>query len=595
MPGDESNLDYIVPQLRPLAIEVGALSLDPDNAREHNQRSIDAVKASLGAFKQRKPIVVRREPETGLLVAVEAGNGTLMAARELGWSHVAAVIVEETEARGKAYALADNRTAEHSKWGPNAPDVLDEVKVEFPDIDFDAMGLDDDWTDSIEIPDLDDGGEEEDAGDGDTPTGEPPPLPDNADDVPDLDDTKPPETQPGQKISIGRHELHCDDCLDVMRALPDASIDAIVTDPPYGLSPDKRARTWDDIEALRAAGKSGPKGGLIGKAWDAGVPGITWARECLRVLKPGGHIIAFSANRTIHRVTVSLEDAGFEIRDQINWLTWQGFPHGLDLAIAFDKDNEAMGHRSKRFRAMVGQEDLPTTGPIDAHDPITAEAKAWAGWNTVLKPCAEPAVLARKPISEPSIIENVRKHGTGALNIDACRYRGDDPAWPGPKDEFDLPARNVSSPNQPHTTHAGMGAARKPASSTKGRYPSNVYHCPKPSVAERDAGLEDQPKRAAGSLQGSFDGSLGSSAKPTAARANFHPTVKPTKLMRWLLRLVSPPGGVVLEPFGGSGSTLVAAHGLDLRIIAVERDPAYCDLIRARAQAVGHDPRDGEG
>lgn len=288
------------------------------------------------------------------------------------------------------------------------------------------------------------------------------------------------------------------DCLDLLRALPDNCIDAIVTDPPYGLSPDGRCRTWDDIESGRKGG------GFMGKQWDAAVPGVTWARECLRVCKPGAHIVAFGGQRTIHRLICGLEDAGWMIRDLGAWQQWQGFPKSLAAGKAIDAHHGAeredtgivssvTGSRNGKWSAGAG---LPmqakTTNTITA--PATDDARRWEGYGTALKPCLEPWTLARKPL-DGTVAENVLKWGTGALNIDGCRYGYGDPAWPGPqKDAAELTKQAFSPNSNAHTGERGGFATRNMRAganpfSPLGRWPANVYACPKASRAEREAGL----------------------------------------------------------------------------------------------------------
>ena len=223
--------------------------------------------------------------------------------------------------------------------------------------------------------------------------------------------------------SLGRHDLHVADCIDVMRGLPDASVDAVVTDPPYGL-------------------------GFMGKAWDALPPGEEWAREVLRVLKPGGHLVAFGGTRTVHRLTCAIEDAGFEIRDQVGWVYFSGFPKSLDVSKAID----AAAGAEREVVAVSNNGCHNTSASMHKHDggglaasrvpvfnitaPATDEARRWEGWGTALKPAIEPAVLARRPLIG-TVAANVLEHGTGALNIDACRFGYGDPAWVGPSGEKD--------------------------------------------------------------------------------------------------------------------------------------------------------------
>jgi len=369
-------------------------------------------------------------------------------------------------------------------------------------------------------------------------------------------------------------ELRQGDCVELMRALPENSIDAIVTDPPYGL-------------------------GFMGKAWDALPPGLDWARECLRVLKPGGHIVAFGGQRTIHRLTCSLEDAGFEIRDLFGWLQWQGFPKSLDASKALDAhhgaEREVVGEKVT-CRARTGDAWRKGTAGgqqmVDLTAPATEDARTWEGFGTALKPCLEPAIIARKPLIG-TVAESLLEWGAGALNIDGCRYAYGDDAWPGP--DLDIGHGNFEQTSSGGTP-ASFGATYKRASpSALGRWPANVYATPKASRSEREAGCEGLPGKDRAELTGREPGSAGlvgsdgsgnnpytgaNWRKPTR---NHHPTVKPVRLMRWLCVLVGcQPGSLILDPFAGSGTTGIAALRAGFRFLGMEREPEYVEISRAR-------------
>jgi len=349
------------------------------------------------------------------------------------------------------------------------------------------------------------------------------------------------------------------DCLEYLESLPENSVDAIVTDPPYGLSPDGKARTWDDLKEKRG------RGGFMGRAWDSAVPGVTWARACLRVLKPGGHLIAFASTRTVHRLTVSVEDARFQIRDQIAWIQYQGFPKSLDVSKAIDQHHGAeravVGSRNTAKGQTTQGNDFGRGGlesPIvDVTAPATEDAKKWAGWGTALKPSQEPAILARKPL-EGTAAENVLRWGVGGLNIDGCRYAYGDPAWPGPGEETATVLTATGSP-------FGKQPPKGIVPNSLGRWPANIYQCSKASRSEREAGCEDLPGRSGAAAVERKEGSAGlknpraGAGRTAQSVRNSHPTVKPIELMRWLVRLVTPEGGTVLDPFTGSGTTGIAA------------------------------------
>lgn len=355
------------------------------------------------------------------------------------------------------------------------------------------------------------------------------------------------------------------DCLQAMKTLPDNSVDSIVTDPPYGL-------------------------GFMGKAWDQLPPGEDWASECLRVLKPGGHLLAFGGTRTWHRLAVSIEDAGFEIRDSIFWHYGSGFPKSLDVAKAVAK-----------------------TG---------GDADKWQGWGTALKPATEPVVMARKPLTG-TVAANVLEHGTGALNIDACRIEGHVPTTTrgGHTEKHRV--------NDSHPDAKNLGRLKPQGvveGNPLGRWPANVV------LDETAAGILDQQSGPLGRISGGTSGASTfgdykqvpvvqyANEVPTTGASRFfgvfpkefdccengehdtpfkyvakapkrerpvvdgvaHPTVKPLALMRWLVKLVTPPGGVVLDPFAGSGTTVEAALGEGFEVIGIEREAEYLPLIQAR-------------
>lgn len=387
-------------------------------------------------------------------------------------------------------------------------------------------------------------------------------------------------------------ELRQGDCVELMRALPENSIDAIVTDPPYGLSPDGKARTWDDIED----GKT--RGGFMGKGWDAAVPGVTWARECHRVLKPGGFIVAFGGQRTIHRLTVSLEDAGFSIRELFGWLQWQGFPKSLDASKALDAhhgaEREVLEERTinnNRF-AVSGsgtaqEQHRKRQGAASITAPATEDARTWSGFGTALKPCLEPAIIARKPLIG-TVVENLLEWGTGALNIDGCRYAYGDEAWPGPQ------GANLNGGAYAADKHKAGGVYNKldypcgEFSDPGGRWPANVYATAKASRGEREAGCEGLAPKRREDVTGREEGSAGqqharSGRTRTGDIRNHHPTVKPVRLMHWLCVLVGcQPGSLILDPFAGSGTTGIAALRAGFRFLGMEREPEYVEIARAR-------------
>ena len=345
----------------------------------------------------------------------------------------------------------------------------------------------------------------------------------------------------------------------------------------------------------------------MGQTWDGGDIAFrtdVW-RECLRVLKSGGHLVAFGGTRTVHRIACAIEDSGFEIRDMISWLYFSGFPKSLDVSKGIDRtlnaDPNIVGTKTIAVDKWTaeGRKKLQS-GDLENYEinitaPATPEAQHWAGYGTALKPAQEPAILARKPIEAGSIAKQVLATGTGAINIDGCRFAFGDSCWVGPNDDTGErdPVKN--------TTAAGYdnkGSQFQKNTSqqiiynynTAGRWPANIYQCAKPSRAEKEQGLEHLEPTTGADAVGRTEGSAGldnprAGAGRTAAEIrNIHPTVKPLKLMRWLVRLVTPEGGTVLDPFAGSGTTLCAAMLENRHSIGCELTAEYLPIIHGRVQ-----------
>jgi site-specific DNA-methyltransferase (adenine-specific) len=405
------------------------------------------------------------------------------------------------------------------------------------------------------------------------------------------------------------------DCRDLLRTLPDASIDSIVTDPPYEL-------------------------GFMGKSWDS--TGIAYQvdvwRECLRVLKHGGHLLAFGGSRTYHRLACAIEDAGFQIRDQIMWVYGSGFPKSLDVSKAIDKaagaEREVIRERTLYGTAassnpvvgsMEGVSGAGATKQILVTAPATDAAKQWEGWGTALKPAHEPIVLARKPL-DGTVAQNVLWYGTGALNIDECRvHRAEDDVSIAGHRTVTFGTQETSSGGDGSGGWSQNDAGRFPANfihdgsdevlelfpdSKGGTYPAKrghavntafasgqeteggfrkmgdigsaarFFYCAKASKTDRNEGLDNFPadKPVFGDDGGTYKG-LSDRKNP---QANHHPTVKPTTLMRYLIRLVTPLDGTVLDPFTGSGSTGKAAILEGFRFVGIEQDADYVRIADAR-------------
>ena len=382
------------------------------------------------------------------------------------------------------------------------------------------------------------------------------------------------------------------DSLEELKALPDCSVDSIVTDPPYGLGNTSSANVAECLKAWAAGETWQPKGaGFMGKSWDAWVPPPELWREVLRVLKHGGHALVFAGSRTQDLMSISLRLAGFEVRDCLMWLYGSGFPKSHNISLAIDKAAGAkrvvIGHRKSEGgrsgkSVTVGNHLIKYKNIVPIIELQTEDAKQWQGWGTALKPAYEPIILARKP-PQGSIANNTLLHGVGGLNIDGCRVETDDNL------KRDNPFRDGSYDisAMPSVPKLGHPAGRWPvnilldeialkAMGSTGRY----FFCAKASKAEREAGLEGFKGQVLNTLNGGADGSLPKFA--TEERKNIHPTVKPIALMRYLCRLITPPDGTVLEPFAGSGTTLIAAHLEGFKFIGIERQPEYVEIIKAR-------------
>ncbi len=508
------------------------------------------------------------------------------------------------------------------------------------------------------------------------------------------------------------------DCVDQMRAMDEASVDSIVTDPPYGL--EFMGKDWDapwksDVrqtfdgtmadERENPYARSKVRNGL-GASYGAGAEHMqafqvwceVWARECLRVLKPGGYLLAFGGSRTYHRLACAVEDAGFEIRDQIMWLYGSGFPKSLDVSKALDK---AAGAEREVVGVKAGHEDF--VDRTDAHssggrsdgwdrpwkqdadavrmshmqtDPSTDAAKQWSGWGTSLKPAHEPIVVARKPLIG-TVVANVLQHGTGAMNIDACRVPGEPTPinkleqwsgfgqkkqpdyvqeintlgrWPANvvhdgseevvslfpdvtcgamKHEVSEYKGNSTTPflrgrSGPSNQHGGGGSAarffktvREDEPYAERTYAENggtnfamkpgarrldegsaarFFYVAKASQQDRNEGCDqiDPKQYSHDGRKTPIDNAYQRNASNASNASNAHPTVKPTALMRYLVKLVTPPGGMILDPFAGSGSTGKASVLEGFRFVGIEKDEEYCAIARARIAWAEEESKRGE-
>jgi site-specific DNA-methyltransferase (adenine-specific) len=396
-----------------------------------------------------------------------------------------------------------------------------------------------------------------------------------------------------------KYELKLGDNAKTLKQYPDNHFDSIVTDPPYGIE-------------------------FMGKDWDKHTGAVETWNECFRVLKPGGHILAFSASRTYHHLATNIESVGFEIRDQIMWIYGSGFPKSHNIGKAVDKklgnkrkfvgqNQDIIKKQAKDLRegkrkildSFKAGEPNRNNGFKTVSADITKGNTEWEGWGTALKPAHEPIVMARKPLSEKTIVDNVLKHGTGGINIDECRV--------GTDEKLSIGSNNRKNAN----VNFGMkNDKKKQKQNEQGRFPANIIHDGSEEVLE---GFPETGKSAGGRsyqntnkmYEGGWDGGEGSKIDPgfgdsgSAARffycakvskkernigqstdgKNNHPTVKPVALMKYLITLITPKGGKVLDPFNGSGSTGMACVELGYEYTGCELDPDYIEISKARIEA----------
>ena len=377
------------------------------------------------------------------------------------------------------------------------------------------------------------------------------------------------------------------DCLEILKTIDDNSIDSVVTDPPYGLSKEP------DITEVLTKWLSGEEydhnhGGFMGKSWDSFVPHPDIWREVFRVLKPGGHALVFAGTRTQDLMTISLRLAGFEVRDVIEWLYFSGFPKSHDVSKAFDK--RAGAERKKVWQpysegSNAGNYDNHNSRPwidrareeggrwVDTNEPASELAQQWDGWGTALKPAHEPIIVVRKPLKDPetgrklTVVDCVEKYGTGAINIDACRIPG----------SYKWRASDSSSTSGANFVSGSFGDGPNEA----GRFPANCITLDNDAFYSKYFNISP-PELSKKASKKDRNSDWRGEEISVGERNNVHPTVKPTNLMAWLVRLVTPPNGTVLDPFAGSGSTLVAAKREGFNFVGIELEDEYIPVIEAR-------------
>ena len=423
------------------------------------------------------------------------------------------------------------------------------------------------------------------------------------------------------------------DCLQKLKELEDNSIDSVVTDPPYGIgfmnkewdSPKKHRelieREQKRSEERHKEGKS-PAKGTFTKGVQPGLPiggakegrwfqewSEEWAKEAYRVLKPGGYILSFCAPRMYHRMTSGIEDAGFEIRDQLMWVFGSGFPKSHNIGKAIDKiegnEREVVGTKIHSQKGVKVAEERTTIGAGAFGEPreanVTKGNSEWEGWGTALKPAHEPIVMARKPF-KGTVADNVLEWGTGGINVDGCRigYSDNDDPRIGKGYEWESKAEPFG---EAKTTQ------NKEGWNTEGRFPANIIFDEEAGkILDEQSGITSQGHWPKGKVKGfgEFGGGESSyegvgpkdnvkggasrffycpkASKKDRESGNVHPTVKPTDLMAYLIRLVTPKGGVVLDPFMGSGSTGKAAVREGMNFIGVEKEDEYMEIAKTRIE-----------
>ena len=436
----------------------------------------------------------------------------------------------------------------------------------------------------------------------------------------------------GESFLNGRVTLHAGDSRDVLKTLADNSIDSIVTDPPYALVSIVK-RFANSPRSERTENTENPYGrtcrGFMGQRWDTGETAfaVDFWTECLRVLKPGGHVVAFSGTRTYHRMACAIEDAGFEVRDMLSWLYGSGFPKSHDVSKGIDK---SLGAERTKIRipasdlknppnlvgGAVKGDDRPwresamargfheaVSDEAVSDEAVSDEAVEWQGWGTALKPACEPICFGRKPLIG-TVARNVMEHGTGAINVNACRVGSD----------------GGTSKSTSKSSTVSVGAflnAEAGVPIDAGRWPANVIH---DGSAEVIAGFPESASSASSASSAEpnyknqvYGRGMGGTVSPdnqysdagSAARYFYtakadaddrlgskHPTVKPVDLMQWLCRIVTPPGGTVLDPFAGTGTTGEAAFREGFKAVLIEREPEYQADIRRRMALVMAGPEE---
>lgn len=519
-----------------------------------NDHAVAAVARSIEEFGFQNPVIVQRGSNVIL-----AGHTRVKAALQLGLKTIPVKYADLEGRRAEQFAIADNQTASIADWNE---DKLAEILSGFEAPDLESLGFDDQFLEDL----LASFESEEESSE------ELPPAP------------EPVETKQTFHLMKGN-------CLEQLKLLEDNSVDAVVTDPPYEIA--FMGKSWDDSGIAYSA-----------ELWN----------EVFRVLKHGGHVVSFCATRTIHGMTTAIEKAGFEIRDMIIWCFESGFPKNLSVDQAIDKKlgvfdkrkvirtNDQNGAKFKRIQEEIDNGGINDPNRTEFHvtAPYSTEAQKYKGFGTALKPAYEPAVLARKPLIG-SVAENVLEHGVGGINIDACRFAYGDPIWFGsgekPKDGIVKGGVGFYSAESKRLHGFRPNAVDRydelhVTAHEKGRFPANIVRFKKAQRSEREAGLEHLAPKTPAAVQHQQDTKenwekaiqdpRAGTGRTAESVKNHHPTVKPLDLMRWLIRLVVPEGGLVLDPFLGSGTTAAAAILENKSVIGCEMTEEYFEIIEGR-------------
>lgn len=458
------------------------------------------------------------------------------------------------------------------------------------------------------------------------------------------------------------------DCIEKLKELDDNSIDSIVTDPPYGLG--FMGKDWDTFDKSQF-GKKGEEGKndlknkknfkILPRYNTDGLYDFTkdWAKECYRVLKPGGHLLSFAGSRTYHKICMGVEDAGFEIRDQIMWIYGSGFPKSMNIGLQLDKklgNERELVERPKSEQRPNADKNRDKNKDVGGFAMSDNKYKSvgnseWEGWGTALKPAHEPIVMARKPLSEKTVVDNVLEWGTGGINIDGSRIGTEQRTYKGmsskkpegagtfrddnwiPKDIentvegrfpanliFDEEAGKILDEQSGISKSTGGRSGNKEGVGQNGIYSqykgevrdenpglgdiggaSRFFYCPKTSKTDRNEGLDEfedklqaNAKFRPNHLEKALEGDSGKPHGRYTPTKNNHPTVKPTDLMLYLIRMITPKGGTTLDPFMGSGSTGKAAVRGEFDFVGIEREKEYIKIAKARIQYEQDNPYNEE-